>query len=527
MNNIGSIFQIGRDFFDIEIWLYNFLPGYKPIKIPFFYINELVIEESLADWNTIGYFVLEQNCEFLERGASSVVSDGINIPEIKSPYLFRPDGRNRLSIKVTPNPLNNQNNVSGPLDPAYWQINYDFVIYDIQDISQGAPNKKMRAYYFKMESHQILSERNLEWSTGMDKPVTSKDSEKIMSGNDAIKSILKSAASLGGSNKDSLKIGYTDKGSIDKPDVPLDQIDENINDPTTNNWATAPDLSTCGLLYTSPANHFALDDINYFIDKTKSADNSPVFLRYGRWSGDKSWKLTPLSKIFKQSSINQIEVLTIDDKVEAGSAPPKILRGDISKVTSTLNFSSPIASIITAYNYVPMVATDDNYFCNTPLYQYDFSKSTYNVFFNQNKVTNVLESMKKTSSGLFNLSNNGQVMMPINKTKVSGIKTANKLAATSFFLPDYPLIKMMKNFVLLNNAIHFQAPGLTLRTPGKFIYIDRALSANTNSFDDKFLGQWLLTKVTHTWSKEYYINDVVAVKIDAFSNLFPSSDNSP
>jgi hypothetical protein len=145
------------------------------------------------------------------------------------------------------------------------------------------------------------------------------------------------------------------------------------------------------------------------------------------------------------------------------------------------------------------------------------------VFFEKNKVTNVLESMQKIGqSGLFNLSNNsnGQIIMNINQTKQNGLMNRNYFTPQSFFMKDMPLMQMIKDMVFLSGGLYFQTLGLTIRTPGKFVFIDRLVSSK-NSFDDKFLGQWLITKVTHFFTKAQYMNDIVATKIDAYSKIFP------
>ena len=104
--------------------------------------------------------------------------------------------------------------------------------------------------------------------------------------------------------------------------------------------------------------------------------------------------------------------------------------------------------------------------------------------------------------------------------------TRNFYTPQSFFLQDYPQLKMIKDLVFLGGGIYFQVPGLTFRTPGKFIFIDRMAAGDKNAFDDKFLGQWMLTKVTHSFTKNGYINDVMATKIDAFSKIYPDQDAS-
>lgn len=507
------VHQIGQDFFWVEIWIYNFLAEYPPLQIPFFFINQLAIEENLSNWVTKGFLVLENDYEILERGAPAYVassndSSADNSNGYKAPYLFRNDGRNRLSVKIYPYKAK-EGDISDDLPPPEWQMNYDFIIYDIQDISENEPGKKLRAYYFKDERHQVFSERCLEWSTSMYSPLGAKDIERTMYGNDAIKSLISAAATVGGKH---LKIGYDDGASIEAPNIPLD---------TFGSWAPAPTDPESKIFYNSPGHHCVMDDLNYLLKNTKSSDNSPVLLSLNRY--DKSWELTSINSIFKNAEKNQIEHLLINDGADPTNSPPSIPRANGGNSSPIHNFISGTASTITNYHYSPMVTNDDNLICNSPLINYNFSKTTYNVFFEKNKVTNVLDSMQKIGqSGLFNMSNNsnGQIIMNINPTKQNGVMNKNCFTPQSFFLKDMPLMQMIKDMVFLSGGLYFQTLGLTVRSPGKFVFIDRLVSGK-NSFDDKFLGQWLITKVTHFFTKAQYMNDVVATKIDAYSKIFP------
>lgn len=511
------VYQIGQDYFWIELWLYNFLSHYPPVQIPFFFVNQLVIEEILADWNVTGYLVLENDYEMLERGAPAYVSDkGISNGSdgYRAPFLFRTDGRNRLSVKIYPYKAS-EDDVADVLPASHWQMSYDFIIYDIQDISVNEPGKKLRAYYFKDERHQIFQERNIEWSTAKNAAPGSKDSDRTMFGNDAIKDLIHTAAAQNGSR---LKIGYSSKSTIDKPDIPLDNFNSNA-------WASNPSDPDAKLFYTSPGHHNILQDLDYLLSHTKSSDNSPVLLEFGRSEYDKQWGLIPLSVYFKNSQKNQVEKLIINDGVDPSNAPPAIPRADSTNTSAIHNFTSGTASIITNYHYSPMVTTDDNLLCNSPLFNYNFAKDTYNVFFEKNKVTNVLSSVSKmVQNGLFNFSSknkNGQLVMNVNKTKQTGLMNKNYFSPQSFFLKDFPLMNMIKDLVFLSGSLYFQTLGLTIRTPGKFVFVDRLASGDLNGFDDKFLGQWLMIKVTHIFTKAQYMNDVVATKIDAYNKIFP------
>ena len=66
--------------------------------------------------------------------------------------------------------------------------------------------------------------------------------------------------------------------------------------------------------------------------------------------------------------------------------------------------------------------------------------------------------------------------------------------------------------ILNGNSIEFNAKGLTSRQAGKFISIDRGSGYTENDYDNKILGIYLTTSVSHVISNRGYFNQVMAVK---------------
>jgi hypothetical protein len=140
------------------------------------------------------------------------------------------------------------------------------------------------------------------------------------------------------------------------------------------------------------------------------------------------------------------------------------------------------------------------------------------------------------AEGLYNLSNsnpnysnatnpaNSQILLNINATKLEGIQLTHNFVPSTFYNPSLSQLKMIKDAIFLNQSVSFVAGGLTIRTPGKFIFIDRLASSNLNPFDDRFLGQWLITGVKHVFTQVDYLSEVLAVKVDSFTGLFPTNE---
>jgi hypothetical protein len=511
----NNVYQIGQQHYVVEIWMYNFID--KPFEVDFFIVDQLVIEELLDDWNVRGFLTLANPLEMLERGTPQT-KDTEALP---APFLFRTDGRNKISVRMFPyvkgsseTELYTQDSQESPGKDPTQEICYDFSIYDIQDVSSEVPGFNKRTFYFKDEKHQILSERNLEWSTSTGSADTAADKDRTMNGNAAIKALLQAASKIEGGDDDVIKVGYGKDGTIDKPTIPLNQIDE-------NNWDRGPEDDDARLFYTSPAKAKVIHDINYILKHTKATDGSPVILQYGRTpreSSNPGWKLTPLSTIFKTPSQDTVEDLTIVDNVDASGSTPPVPRIPQEK------FASGISSIITSYHYAPPVAADDNFFVNKPVFNYNFASGTYTANYKDNTVQATIKALEKIAQPLYNMKGGqGQIAQCFNNTKVKGMSTEIIYVPQIFHLKDCSSLKMLKDIIFLSGMIYIQLPGLTQRTPGKFITINRPVYSE-NRFDDKFLGEWLITKVTHTITKTAYINDIAAVKFDAKTKIFPEND---
>ena len=531
--DLKYVHQIRDQYYHIELWFYNQIKDQKPFMLPFMFVHSLAIEESILDFPIKGWMVIKSDHEIFERGASSVnkgTSDVGNVthPQVAAPYIFRTDGRNRLSIRIYPLSVNptkdNTNSVADTLPHELWEMNFDCVIYDIEDLPTGNVHEKRRKLYFHDERLQILKERNLEWSTAKYGPNGGKypatDAERAWSTSPAIQNLLLAAASNDSDpNTASLKVGYDEKGSIDAP---------NIDFASFGDWDDGPAADHTGTtLYTSPAFSCALDDINSLLENAIGKDNTPVLLTFGRWMDDKTWNLTSLQKYITDAEKNQIERLVLEDGGDATSAPPYIARAPDGN-TDIQNFMSGIASRITRYKFAPMVSSDDARISNKPLHNYDFGSGQFNIFCKDNtalKVASNLQDLAK--SGLYSYGKSQQVLLNVNKTKQTGLITSPQHSTQVFFNRNAPALSMLKDALFLNEALYFQAPGLTFRTPGKFIFVDSVASSNENNpFDDRFLGQWLMTRVVHLFTRDDYVCDVVSTKVDAFSKIFEVVDTN-
>jgi hypothetical protein len=533
----GSYHQIRDQWYYIEITLWNQIQGQKPLNVPMFFVDSLRIHETLFHWYVKGEIVFNTDFEIFSRG-SLVTSGTYGTKDIKPPYIDRTDGRNRLHITIYPVDVKNENGTvqldtsSGNKFPKkYWEMDMDFVIVDVQDLPVDNAQKKKRMYIFVSENYQILKEKNLEWSSamfagklhGVD-PTTIKDEVAAINPHDSLKQFL-TLVSTNGDTMPKINVGFNSSGSIDNPNIPFDHID-------TSNF-DAGDPSNNVLLY-SPADSKGHDDLFYILSHCSSSDGYPVIFDYGRSSEDKGWQLKSLSAFFKNANQEQVERLIIEDGLQTynnggTNPPPYIPRADFTGASPTKNFTSFLASRITSYKFSPMNSIDDNRIVNSPLVYFDEHKGEFNFKKEKNTVKAVIDKLNNLAKmGLYTFQKgNGQILLNLNKTKSSGQMTEHKLALNGpYSSQSSPVNQMILDVLFLNQSVSFQAPGLTLRAPGKFIFLDRVGAGELNAFDDRFLGQWLVTNVSHLFTQGDYVTEVVATKVDSYSPIYPTGEES-
>jgi hypothetical protein len=525
----GSYYQgPNNQFYYIEISLFNQIEGQKPLYVPFFLVESMTIHESLFSWVTKAEIVFNTDFEVFSRGAPDS-----NNP----PYIDRNDGRNRVHIKIHPvdivlNDGNiNEESTEEKFPKKYWEIDHDFVIVDIQDLPVDNNQRKKRMYILVDEKYQILMEKNLEWSGEMialkqqNLPITTnlKDSECLLNPNIVLKELL-TMVSTNNDTMPQIFVGFDESGSIEAPNIPFNKTDD-------DKWDVGK-LENLVLFY-STARSSAYEDLNYVLSHCVSTDGFPVILDYGRSSLDKGWMLIPLSEFFKTSTQEQVERLIIEDSLlplEGITNSPYVARASNMPGNEINNFSSIAASRIISYKYSPMAPVDDNRIQNTPVYYFDEYTGKFFVKKQENSIKNVFNKLNELGKiGLYSFQEgkNAQVLMNINKTKANGQMTKPQLALNGpHSNQTSPLMQMLFDSIFLNQSISFQCLGLTLRTPGKFIFIDRLGAGEKNAFDDRFLGQWFVTNVSHLFTQDTYITEVFANKIDAFSNVFPVEDRN-
>lgn len=521
--NNGFLHQINTERYIIEIYFYNFIED--PVSISQFMVDSLTINESLINWWVTGNIVLNNTFEITQRDFLNKDKD----KKTKHIYIDRTDGRNKIHIRIIPLDEND----SEFTDKQKWEMSYDLIIYDVEDLPSENMQNKLKRYYFVDERYQIFLEKNIEWSTTY--AVLNKEGSNIkrediakdenlrnLTANEALAELIKFASQ---NNGEPINVGFDDNSTIDKPNLNLGTIND-------KKWDMGPE-DALRKFYVSPASFNVINDINFLLSRCVGSNNDPVFLEFGRNSLNKYFELVSLTEIIENSS-KQIERLILDENSDSEPLPytPRAFINENKDSEDGTNFVSPY-SRISNYKFSPMAPVDDtNKMINSPLHYFDSVNGQFNIIFDKNSIQSTVKKVEEISKTLYNFSpnnnsnNKAHLLTNINKTKVKGLMISNKYSADPYVDENVPSIQMIRDFLFLNQTLSFQQKGLTCRTPGKFIFVDSINSSDLNPFHDRFLGQWLITSVTHLFTKNDYKTEVIANKIDTFSKLWDVEDQN-
>jgi Zn/Cd-binding protein ZinT len=348
--------------------------------------------------------------------------------------------------------------------------------------------------------------------------------------NVAIRSLLYTA----GKNPDEsdVMIGFHEEGNIKYPTKRLSDCGL-----PNENWIMGDDHNR--VFYTSPANSTVIDDINYMLPFSGTQEEGPVFLRMGRYQKEKEFRLISLREFFYKSKDEQVERLFLNDvdSFEETKQPRRPRSWD-DEGNQIYNFISGVGNKIISYQYSPMVASDDKKIVNSPVHTYDFRTGKFHIVFGDNTAEGVINKMENLAeAGLYNFvehKDKAQILLNLNQTKKQSVSINNVFLPNYFetddqfnpvnFFSFYARNEMMKDALFLNEAISFNVIGLTIRAPGRFIFIDSLDSTDYDEFQDRFLGQWMIIKVVHTFKQNSYTSNVVATKVDAHSKIWEKED---
>jgi len=477
-DNINNISK----FNDIE-YHYNVLLANdtgKSLQLTQSAVKMLVIEDSVHNPFSDGYIIVDNSDNALQRvydTGAGVVDAGFDFNLSQKDYVY---------IDITPKFMNSQK--SGDINKEVWNLNYMFVIHDIEDYDDNDIKGNLKKIY-------LTDVQKFEF---MDK--TSKFSTALMQRGVSIPQYLRD---------DSDRCHFT--GDI------LKEIIKEANNKAIfdDGW----DNGSNKVFYTSPANRDYLSDIKYIYSIHQSSiDNDFCILSKQR--NTEKWCLKSFQNIV-ETALNQtdktkvgfelMEAFIVSDSANETKIPIK------SRVPTNYNVNYNISfgdlSKIEKFDLVEMSKLDKSDFIKTKVahtYNFDDGKFEINHFdisdtkhFYDKKYLDKLKSQKSLLSVGVNQEKNDKIEY-IYGCKYTFDNTYEFLTRNS----------VLKSQYVLSVGIEFESIGMTHRQSGKFFSIRKEHKYYDNDFESKLQGIWYCTNVTHVFTESGYTNNISGIKLN-------------
>jgi hypothetical protein len=512
--NTDNIYRLGDNTeYYYDLILYNANEEFVRLKTQG--VKELIINDNLLDFYHKGTLIFRNDIDAIEKittepNGTSQNSFGNNFAPSKGgqntllPFAFRGDCRDYLIVDICPK-LNDQINYNyGEQLNKLWRLKFVFAIYDIEDITGQTIDEKYKKLHFWDYSYQIMTEKNLDFSTATftkaEDKVNLDDSERTMKTGAALKEIIN--ATFPSREGFTIKFGEFDEGSTD-------------------------------IFYSSPIASKALSDYQY-IDSfhVSSPSNNYDFslLRKERFTNE--WTYKSLKNYFDNAYEKKVT-----NNLDGGGPLhlEKFLVGSYSDSNST-NYTNvsrtpvssknnaylPDYSQIQKYRFFPTAGNDvQNFITTNQVHAYDSTEKEFIIDVQENDFTRILDIFETNYVRVFK----GNATGPFSTLTKNEYRRNNRNYNTDYNVStsrDQRLSagrnEVLKKALFLNNTINFTAPGLTMRQAGRFISIDRDSSQPSNKFDDKFLGTYFVVEVNHVFRGNIYETEMTCVKPYIFSD---------
>jgi hypothetical protein len=487
-------------------------------------IDELVIEDDILDWYHKGIMTFSNPDDIIER--STTIHEGKNISDggnVIEPYRFRGDCRDFLYILLEPHLDDIAGGIRGDLESPTYTIQQLFSIFAVERIPGETKRDKKTKIHFHDYKYQLMCERNLYYSTAKN-----------------MKSIGKSS----GSHTSIKQINNTDREKY-TGEIIQDIITKALPDADTDGlFSYHWNFGGTKLLYTSPSQYKAINDLNYVLSHHASGpedSHDPCILRNERTT--ERWELLPVSEYFKRSTYNdgpgayhtEHFLISFDGKAGIG-IPPSPKTFGMKGQTPITNYHFPDLSVIDDFSFSEIQGDDCQKYLNSIImHKYSKKNKLFNIDLSEHSIDNVrthfqdnyIDNTFGGDSGHGATSWLSDTARDVNLNIRVGSKSGE---TTSTIVSGRN--KTLLNAFLLGNAIQFNVQGESSRRAGVWISLDRRNEYIDNEYDEKVLGQYFVTKVTHRIDINGYSNSIVGVKPYLYkqlnfntSNIFDSNIN--
>ncbi len=490
-------------------------------------VKFLEIDDSILEYSLSGTVIIQNDNEMLERTSylkliDQAVGEG-NADLDFTDFFFRNDCRDYLYIYIKPdleNPYDMGKDVDN-VNPDNFTLRGLFSVISNEDIvTESNPGQKLKKLRFVDSQIEMLREKNISFSTSNyvdSNNIEDLDDEnrQIFTG-DAIKLVLKEGLEMGS------------KGETDHSD--LVYFD-----------ASAWNVGTSTIFYSSPGEHNVLDDLEYLLNRHTSSQPPFDFclLRKNRYT--KLWSLISMKSIFdnavyqnNESSSGGLlhnELIVLGNTTEDGQQNNKKHKNRVP-LTNVNNISYTDYSSVDNYNFTNMFGLDaqtklvttavHSYQLNDKQFQIDLTNNSANECFNVYYDTYV-RGASNNPYPLFVSENKNDIYSNI---FLNDLRRNNINMKSSFSIndkePDQRLgqgrNKFLQDAIYLNNKVELTLKGMTFRQSSRFFSFERAASFIESKVDDKIFGTYLAVMVKHTFVGETYTNKLLGAKTYLYGN---------
>jgi hypothetical protein len=474
-------------------------------------IDELIIVDDILDWYHKGIMTFSNPDDIIERSTS--IHEGKNTTDtvnIIDPYRFRGDCRDFLYILLEPHLDSGDEQITGDLESPSHTIQLLFSIFAVERIpGQHKRDKKIKIHFHDYK-YQLMREKNLYYSTAKN---------------------MKSEGKHSGSHIPIKQANNTDREKY-TGEIIQDIITKSLPDTDTDGlFSYHWNFGGTKLMYTTPSQYKAIDDLNYILDRHTASEASnygPCILRNERTT--ERWELLPVADFFKRATHQggpgayQTEhfLISFDGKSGIG-IPPSPKTFGFKNQTPITNYHYPDLSVINDFSFSEIQGQDCQMYLNTIImHKYNKGNKLFNVdlsehgidntrkFFQDNYINNTFggESGHGVTSWLSDSARESNLNIRVGS---SGGHQSSPIATGRN--------KTLLSALLLGNAIQFNVQGESSRRAGVWICLDRRNEYIDNEYDEKVLGQYLVTKVTHRIDQNGYSNGIVGVKPYLYKQL--------
>lgn len=520
-------------------------------------IKEFFISDTLNVFYADGYIVIDNNQDVIERDTPNINpysnpayynlagnttnNTNLNAPDgtasnASAGFAFRGESRDIIRVDIMPSLDDSTvSSLGSPNAQKYFYMNYDFAIYNSEEIPGDKPGEKLKKLYFRDLYYQLMLEKNVPFSTatiagaGNNSTVITAASASILPQN---ADNSDRAISTGLALKEFIKAAfppddiYTATFSVNIPGIQdATTLTSEQQDQQNIDW----DLGGTDIFFSTPANYKAIDCIKYIMARhvsNASSNFDQCFLQLTR--DTRQFKFKSLTQYFKEAynaaddSPGNLYLETVkiggatqqdgQDNTAPYFTPTGGLHFDRIGTIKSFSFDN-MAGMISQLKLVP-----------TFVHSYDYENKQFQIDIARNGIAQAMKTYQQNYVNYMNSSNDEQAFPNFAPGQLRyRNKNVKNVFSTTEQNQDQRLAWGRNEFlyasVFTNNLISFRLIGSTHRQAGMFIGIDRDGAIPSSKFDNKLLGIYLILEAKHSFQGNKYYNDLNCIKVYNFQQL--------